>query len=292
MTRISAADLIFKPATGTIGTTKPDTPADALRRLNFPGDASKPWNDVLALGASDLAQVIRTIDDERQMLEHNYAGATVIDGALTTVLEKLGEADALVVANGKSGVTRYERRTNQSKLDKILEEIDTLVREAKMPEDSRRIFKGNVTLVAGTSANSASVAIDDLSLTTMGRGVVNGRSISVGSIMSRGLLDTSKDRRAIIDDARRVIESARDSANALIEQVRSFQRDALIPRLGDVATAMEGLYRSDAVATLSTSQAAMQTARSLRQMTIDSATLATATGADGWDRERTFALLT
>ncbi len=54
---------------------------------------------------------------------------------------------------------------------------------------------------------------------------------------------------------------------------------------------MEGLYRSDATTTLTTAESAQKTAADLRQIMLDSATLATAVGADGWDRERTLSLV-
>lgn len=291
MGKISASNLIFRETGAPASAAKTDTPTEALRRLAFSGNAGKPWADVLALSGGDLAQVIRTIDGERQSLEHHYAGGTIADTTLTKIKEKLAEADTLVVANSKSGVTRYGRRQNQHKLDKLVDEIETLAADARVPDGGGKLFTGSVTLVAGAMANSTSLRIPKISLESLGRGNVRGQTISLKDLVSRGLLDTSKDKNAVIDDARRAIKSATETANEIIEQVRTFQRDTLAPRLGDVATAMEGLYRSDATTTLTTAESAQKTAADLRQIMLDSATLATAVGADGWDRERTLALV-
>ncbi len=229
MTRISASDLIFRQTGAASSAAKADTPADALRRLAFAGNAGKPWADVLSLSGGDLAQVIRTIDGERQTLEHNYAGGTVVDTTLTKITEKLTEADKLVVANGKSGVTRYIRRQNQHKLDKLMDEIETLAGDARVPDGGGKLFTGNITLLAGAAPNAPSLKIPKMLLESLGRGNVRGQTVSLKDLVSRGLLDTSKEKNAVIDDARRAIKSATESAKEIIEQVRAFQRDILVP---------------------------------------------------------------
>jgi hypothetical protein len=295
MTRISASDLVFRPATGSTTTatsTASSTSADALRRLQLEGDAGKSWPDVLSLRTDEFADVVRTIDGERALLEHNYAGATVIDTTLTAVLAKLDDADKLVTANGRSGVDKYSRRQNQSDLDKIIKAIDQALKDARMPDTGDPLFDGNITLTAGSgTAATDTLDVPKTSTHTLGHTYGNGHAMSLKDLVRHGLLDTSKESKLTIDDAQKVIQRAKDNATEMVEQARAFQKEKLVPRLGDVATTFEGIYKSSAAKTLVNSSTAQDTATQLRQILVDSTSLAAAVGADGWDKDRIVELL-
>lgn len=292
MTRISASNLVFRSATGSTAAAKADTPADALRRLQLEGNAGKSWTDVLSLTTDQFTDVVRTIDGERGLLEHNYAGATVVDTTLTDVLAKLDEADKLVTANGKSSVDRYTRRNNQAALDKVIKDIDKLLKDARMPDTRDPLFDGNITLTAGSdTAATDTWDIPKTSTHTLGHTYGNGHVLSLKDLVRHGVLDTSKDSKLTIDDAQKVIGLAKDKANEMVEQARTYQKEKLVPRLGDVATTFEGIYKSAAAKTLVNSSSAKDTATQLRQILIDSTSLAAAVGADGWDKDRIVDLL-
>ena len=293
MSRVSSSSNLFFRRIAS-GESVPTTPAEALRRLDLRGPAGEPFGEVVNLSAGELVTAIRTIDDERLALEDNYAAGTTADTALTKIAEKLGEAEALVAANGKSGVGRRTRRQNQAKVDALLADVEQLAEEARAPQrlGSVRLFDGNAVLHAGKpSVQRPTLALPALTLRTLGRVTGRGGTFSLKDVARRGALDTSQDRATIPDDARRAIKEATETVAALKTSIQDYQRDTLIPRLGDAATAMEGLYTSAATTTIANAADARLTAAQLRRMTLDTATIATAVGADGWDRERTLALL-
>jgi hypothetical protein len=290
MTRISAS--LSSPtlsAAGTAGTAAQSAnPAEAMRRLNLQGEAGRPWQDVVQLDAPGVAGVARALDDEREALEKAYAGGTRAAEALKKIDELLTEAEEIAKAAGKRGVGRRSRRENQKQLDAVLEEIDTTAADARL--DDVKLLDGRAVLTAGKhSLGKPTLALDRVALTTLGRLTIDGRAVSLADLSRRGALDMTDARDAVLDGGRRSLKAAKESVNQLREQITTFQRESLRPRLGDVATAMEGLFTSTM---LGGSDGAMQTARELRQMMIASATIAAATAADGWDRERALALLT
>ncbi len=260
------------------------TPEEALRRLDLRGPAAAvTWNDVVRLDATGVERIARAVDDERIALQDAYDGGGNAFTALTRIDELLTKAQTLATANGKSGAGVRTRRENQSKIDVLLKEIETTAAGVKSPD-------GNPLLDGGkASRKTESLKLDPVTLDSLGRIVVNGRTVSLADVARRKPLDTSNGPRSDVGDARRAIESAKESVAAMKEKIQAFQAEELRPRLGDVATAMEGIYTSTS---LDSTEEAMATARELRTMMLQSATLATAIAADGWDRERTLSLLT
>lgn len=265
------------------------TPEEALARLDLRGPGSTPWKDVLRLDASGVERVARAVDDERIALQDAYDGGGKAVTALTRIDELLTEADALAAANSRSGAGRQTRRTNQSKIEKLFDEIETAAADVKLA-DGTPLLGGTGVLTAGkNSARKASLPLDRVALDSLGRVTVDGQSLALADIARRKPLDTAAGKRSDVADARRAIELAKASVATMKQQIQTFQNDELRPRLGDVATAMEGLFTSTS---LDSTDEAMATARELRTMMLQSATLATAIAADGWDRERTIGLLT
>lgn len=265
------------------------TPEEALRRLDLRGPGAAAWDEVVRLDATGVERVARAVDDERIALQEAYDGGGNAFNALTRIDELLTEADTLVAANGKSGVGRQKRRENQSKIEALLKEVETTAADVRSP-DGALLLDGNGVLVAGKSSKTtASLKLDRVALDSLGQIIVNGRAHSLADVARRRRLDTSTGDRADIAGARRALEAAKESVAALKAKIQTFQSDELRPRLGDVATAMEGIFTSTS---LDSTEEAMATARELRTMMLQSATLATAIAADGWDRERTLGLLT
>jgi hypothetical protein len=265
------------------------TPAEALKRLDLRGPASAAWDDIVRLDASGVERVAREIDDQRIALQDAYDGSGNADRALQQIQDMLSEADKLAAANGKSGAAKRTRRENQAKLDKLMKDIETAADDVTLPGGDR-LLDGGRELVAGKdSRKSVTLKLDRIAPDALGEVVVDGRTMTLADVARRRPLDTSTGKRSDVIDARRSIESAQKSIADLREKVQVFQTEELRPRLGDVATAMEGLFTSTS---LGSDEEAFALARELRTMMLQSATLASAIAADGWDRERTIGLLT
>ena len=85
------------------------------------------------------------------------------------------------------------------------------------------------------------------------------------------------------------LKDATQTVKALRERLLTFAEKSLRPRLGDLANAAAGLFSDAAVGS---SEAALETAKELRDVTLATSTAALAVGAEGWDRERILDLLT
>ncbi len=288
MSRVSGNPL--SSAFARVGSAdKLSTPAEALRRLDLRGPASAEWDDIVRLDATGVERVARSIDDERIALQDAYDGGGQAFAALTRIDELLTEADVLAAANGKSGAGRRTRRENQSKIETLFREIDATAADGKSA-DGTPLLDGAGVLKAGKgSGKKASVKLDRVALDALGRITVDGRTFTLSEVARRKPLDTSEGKRSDVADARRAMQAAKETVAALKAKIQTFQTDELRPRLGDVATTMEGLFTSTS---FDSTEEAMATARQLRTMMLQSATLATAIAADGWDRERTLGLLT
>lgn len=290
MSRVSGNPLNIALSRATASAAKPlTTPEEALRRLDLRGPASAEWDDIVRLDASGVERVARAVDDERIALQDAYDGGGNAFTALTRIDELLTEADTLATANGKSGAGRQTRRENQSRIDDLLREIEAIAADVRSPAGERLLDGAGVLIAGKSSKKTESMKLDRVALDALGRIVVNGQTLSLADIERRKPLDTSTGERSDVANARRAIEAAKDSVTALKAKIQSFQTEELRPRLGDVATAMEGIFTSTS---LGGSDDAMAMARELRTMMLQSATLAAAIAADGWDRERAIELLT
>ena len=282
MTRISTN--LTRPSLPGATAGKPDPtadPAGALRRLALPGRAAMPYADVLKLDVDGVRSAARTIDAERDRLEQAYNHAGAADAALEKIDGLLAEAAKLAAANAKGG-SRGERKANQKKIDGLLADVDRAAAEAS--PTARGLLDGSTTLAAA----EVSIRLPDVSRAGLGRVVRNGQLLTLKDVASRGPLDTS--RRGAIRAAavRSAFKSATDTVQELRSKLQAFQQDALRPRLGDIATVMAGLYDS---ASLGSGEEALVTAREVRQIMLAGVTIATAVGAEGWDRERVLELL-
>lgn len=265
------------------------TPEEALKRLDLRGPGAMPWKDIVRLDATGVERIARAVDDERIALQDAYDGGGKAFTALTRIDELLTEADALAAANGTSGAGRRTRRENQSKIESLFREIETTAADVTSADGNPLLDGGGVLTAGRASAKKAALKLEHIALDSLGRITVAGRTVTLADVARRKPLDTSEGKRSDVADARRAMDSARKSVAQLKEQIQRFQNDELRPRLGDVATAMEGIYTSTS---LDSTDQAMAMARELRTMMLQSATLATAIAAEGWDRERTLGLLT
>lgn len=187
-----------------------------------------------------------------------------------------------MTANAK-GAGRGTRKANQRKVDALLAQVEAAVATAS--EASPDLFDGSLTLTAG----DASVKVDEVSRESLGRLVLNGRVLSLADVVRRGALDTTKGHTEA-EGARKSVAAAKQAVQELRERVLSFQEKGVRPRLGDVANALAGLFND--AGNLGSSDAALETAQDLRDITLASSTAAIAVGAEGWDRERVLELLT
>ena len=282
MAIVSASSSAYQARTS--GLEDPTTPAAALRRLNLPDKAVADWQELINLGASELRLGARAIDDERQDLQKSHSQTTEIGKALELVSEKLDEVKTLAEANAKTGPSPGQRKRNQKEIDVLLKDIDEAV--SKAGTETVKLFDGRLLLSAGEKR----LTVDRVSLATLGKVTANGRSLSLEDIVSKGDLDTSTHKASMISGARKTIDEAVETVKELQKRVEDFQENRLRPRLGDIATTLEGLYGAVGESLTST-DAALTTATEIRAMMLASATAAITAAADGWDRERALALL-
>jgi flagellin-like hook-associated protein FlgL len=257
-------------------------PAKALRRLGLPGKAHQPYVDVVHFSASDLDVVAHQLDDERQKLADTSTQVADARTALGQISDLISQAKDLVTTNA-NGTGAGTKKSNQKKVDVLLAQIDDIAANAS--EINPELFGGDTTLHAG----QASVDVDEVSRESLGKLVLNGRSLSLKDITRRGALDTTRSHQAA-EGAKRSLTAAADQVEGLLKRVEQFLGDDLRPRLGDVANAVAGLFSS--ADSLGSSDEALQTAADLRDITLSTSTAALAVGADGWDRDRILDLLT
>jgi flagellin-like hook-associated protein FlgL len=256
-------------------------PAKALRRLGLPGKAHQPYVDVVHFAASDLDVVARQLDDERQKLEDTSTQVRDARTALGAISELISQAKDLVTTNA-NGTGRGTKKANQKKVDELLAQIDDIAGNAS--ELNPDLFSGRTTLRAGQT----SVDVDEVSRNSLGKLVLNGRSLSLADVVRRGALDTTRSHQAA-QGAKRSLTAAAEQVEGLLKRVETFLGDDLRPRLGDVANAAAGLFSG--ADNLGSSDQALETAADLRDLTLASSTAALAVGADGWDRDRILSLL-
>jgi hypothetical protein len=256
-------------------------PAKALRRLGLPGKAHQSYVDVVHFGASDLDVVAHQLDDERQKLADTSTQVGDARTALGQISDLISQAKDLVTTNA-NGTGAGTKKSNQKKVDALLTQIDDIVKNAS--EINPDLFSGQTTLKAGQT----SVDVDEVSRDSLGKLVLNGRSVSLKDISRHGALDTTRSHQAA-EGAKRSLTAAADQVDGLLKRVETFLGDDLRPRLGDVANVMAGLYTTSS--NLGTSDDALKTAQDLRDITLSTSTAALAVGADGWDRDRILSLL-
>ena len=276
---------------GTAGSTtassdKADSPESALRRLHLPEPTGESYQDLVQLDSTDLRNVATQIDDERVQLERSHNLTTQALTVLTAIEETLADVADRQKQNATPGTSKQTRRENQDKIDAALKEI-TEALNAAGTETEKSFAEPGTVLRAG----QRSLKIDPLSLDTLGRITRNGKTVSLGDIARRGPLDTTRRKRTVQDAARQSIADAQEQVAALKDKLTAFETDIVRPRVSDLATSMEGIYDST-VGGLGSTNEALDTARKLRKLMLNSATAAVAVGAEGWDRERVLALLT
>lgn len=279
-----STQLRVQPGFGS-ATTNAATPDSALLRLNLQGQAAKGFTDVVHLSASGLGGVVRTVDAERQDLQNNFGKGQAAVNALDAAGELLTQVRDLVTANAKSGVSRTDRRENQQKIDDLLKQLNDGFRQINA--DNGDVLDGDTVVRAGRQ----SLKIDEVSLESLGGAYLDGRSVSVKDVTTRGVLDTAKHRRSTTIAARKSVEAAIDSAAKLKDKISSFLKDSVEPRIGDVATVAEGLFKATSTGELGSSDEATQVAGQIRDLLLSGGAQAVAIGADGWDRDRLVALL-
>lgn len=274
----------FSPVVGDSGNAKEVQDA-ALRRLHLAGKAAESFQDVIRLDGSDFATVTRTVDAELQVLQKSQVQARQASAALTQASDFLDQASKLVTKNTQPGSSRNQRRQVQRQIDDLLKQAGEAL--TARDENGDSALAGGVTLRAG----ERSLDLEEVSLRTLGRIVINGESRSVDDIKSRGSLDTSRRRSTIRDGARRSIEAALKTAQSTKENVDKFLTDDLRPRISDVATVAEGFFQNTSAGQLGSSVDALQAAKNVRELLLEGGVAAISVGADGWDRDRLLSLI-
>lgn len=262
-----------------------DAPDQALRRLNLDGIAGRGFLGVVNASGSDLASAVVQIDGERQRLELGFGRADEAVGVLKNVEEKLAELKSLVTANTRGGASPMQKSGNQKQIDSLLKEIDEALADTGKSLGGR-VFAGDMRLVAG----ERSLDVPEVTLKRLGRHSSGGRTVHLGELKSRGLLDTVRRQGPARTGAKRAVEMATKEVGELRKSLETFTKETLRPRVADVAEVMGAIYTS--LSEINTSLEAQAVLREVRELTLKSSAVATAIGADGWDRNRVLDLLT
>jgi hypothetical protein len=96
--------------------------------LNLPGPAAAAWEDVVKRRRGGVERVARSIDDDRVAFRTVPGGTKRRSERWQESRIMLKEVDDLAAENGKSGTARRTRIENQSKIDKLMKEIQTTAR--------------------------------------------------------------------------------------------------------------------------------------------------------------------
>ncbi len=266
-------------------------PDEALRRLALPQEQGRSFVDLSRLSSTGLQAAIQDIDNEGKRLEQTHLRATAAINALATAETKLKLISDIQAANSKSGSSPLTRRDNQKKIDLLLKEIDLAFEDAgKGTPDLKgvKVFDGQTQL----SAAKQTVDLPELSLDSLGRIAHNGQMRSLADLRSRQALDTTRIGGNAVSGGRRTVGESIKTVNDLRQKLETFATQTLRPRLGDVAEVMAGLFDTLGVKQIRSSGDADQVLVELRELTLQTTAVATAVGADGWDRQRVVDLLT
>lgn len=262
-----------------------DAPDAALRRLDLPAPADRRFLDIVQLGAADLQRATRRIDLERDHAERVNIQTGTAYQALGDVEKKLQEIQKLTETNSRSGTSPFVRRDNQKQIDALLEDVERIFQTTRVEE--LPLFDGKLTLTAG----SQSIDLPHFSLDRLGKTFLNGRSLSLADLKSRQPLDTTRRTSFTTLGSARSVRDALKTVGTLREQLQTFSKEAVIPRLRDVAEVVAGLSQTVSFDTIGSSEQAMEVLQEIRLMTLQATGVAAAVGADGWNQQRVIELL-
>lgn len=255
----------------------------ALRRLDLRVGPGRELSDLVRLDASSLGILLREVEQEWNRLDESLQRGNQAVAGLKDVEESLSEILKRVQTNTRPGTSAVVRRENQKHIDDQLKKIDQTIGKS-VDAAGRPIFRTDAPLEAG----SDKLELDGVLIQKLGRTIVRGRPVSLMDLASRKALDSSTRRTP---SAPTVVERSMDMVQSLRKDIEDFMKTKVHPRLADVAEVTAGLMETSTSQRIGSDEQAQRLVRELRVLTLKSTAVATAIGANGWDRQRIEQLL-
>lgn len=205
------------------------------------------------IAAENLRAALSMLEAETRALDRADAVASTADGYLAEISSQLRDADAIAVASANSaGLSDAEREAYQIELDSIASNVERITQTASF--NGERLFDGSSAVATG----AGSVALEELSLSWIGRVEVDGVSYSLADVVSGGGADLASSPEI----ASRVIASARDQIGTMRGRVGAFQAHHIEPERAQNAAATRNL--SSALSIIADTDFAAQTSELVR----------------------------
>ncbi|MFI4897464.1 MAG: flagellin [Phycisphaerales bacterium JB059] len=205
------------------------------------------------IAAENLRAALATLEAETRALDRADAVASTADGYLGEISSQLRDADAIAVAAANSaGLSDAEREAYQIELDSIAHSVERITQTASF--NGERLFDGSSAIATA----GHSVALDELSLSGIGRVEVDGVTYSLADVVSGADADLASSPEI----ASRVIDAARDQIATMRGRVGAFQAHHVEPARAQNAAATRNL--SSALSIIADTDFAAQTSELVR----------------------------
>jgi len=184
------------------------------------------------IAAENLSAALSVLEAETRSLERANSVASAADGYLGEISSMLREADAIAVATANTaGMSDAEREAYQMEMDSIANSVSRIAQTAEF--NGQSLFNGEGAI----ATSNDSVALDELTMSSIGLVEIDGESYSLSDVVSGGSADLATNPEI----ASQVLAEARDQISTMRGRVGAFQAHSVEPALAQNATATRNL---------------------------------------------------
>ncbi len=205
----------------------------SLLRLSTGLRISRAADDPSGLiAAEDLRAALSILEAETRSLDRASAVASTADAYLGEMSALLREGDALAVAAANTaGMSDAEREAYQLEMDSIANSVSRIAQTAEF--NGQSLFNGaNAIAISG-----GAVALDQLSLSSIGGVEIDGASYALSDVVSGGSADLATNPEA----AAQVMAAARDQIATMRGRIGAFQAHRVEPGIAQNAAATRNI---------------------------------------------------
>ncbi len=228
--------------------------AQSLLRLSTGLRINRAADDPSGLiAAEDLRAALSILEAETRSLDRANAVASTADAYLGEMSALLREGDALAVAAANTaGMSDAERDAYQMEMDSIANSVSRIAQTAEF--NGQSLFNGaNAIAISGDS-----IALDELSLSSVGAIEIDGESYSLSDVVSGGSADLATNPEL----ASQVLAAARDQVATMRGRIGAFQAHSVEPSVAQNAAATRNI--SSAVSLIRDTDFAAETSELVR----------------------------
>ncbi len=205
------------------------------------------------IAAETLRSALAILEAETRSLERANAVASTADGYLGEISSLLREGDRLAVAAANTaGMSDAERDAYQMEMDSIANSIERITQTAEF--NGQRLFSGSGAI----AVSGASIALDELSLSSIGQIEIDGVSYSLSDVLSGAGADLSDNPEL----ASQVLAASRDQISTMRGRIGAFQAHSVEPAMAQNTSATRNL--SSALSIISDTDYAAETSELVR----------------------------